>query len=77
MIAYNGYARIGIIDAGANAKVKTIPARITDKRIRTATRTWDKEGRRTSRYAWGAAVTLLAYWIKGEPEVVIAMGAAP
>ena len=69
----NGDITYEVCIGGSKTVVKTVRGRITPKRVKTANRTWDRNGRRVSSYHPAQMVTwLLSYRIDGGEEVQIA-----
>jgi hypothetical protein len=69
----NGYARILLYHGNGNPdKELTQRARITEKLVKTSTRTWDHKGNRVSAYFSGMRrATLLAFAKDGGSETVL------
>ena len=73
MAKYNGNATVEVaIGQGSKRVVRTMRARITPKRVITATRTWDTLGKRVSAYRVGMMpMRLLSHQMDGQPTVVL------
>lgn len=72
-MAFDRYSTNGYVRVAVNGIERKLRAHITPQRIQTATRTWDRNGKRVSAYFPGMRTfTLLAYAQDGKPETVFA-----
>ena len=69
----NGNVTYSAEVGGKKIVIKTVRGRITAKRVSIGSRTWDKNGKRVSRYTgpWQMIMRLLSYQEDGKPEIIV------